>query len=76
LSDLVIELVISIVGEAALSRRNVAIAPPPEGGLNASLGSLSAFVAGLSLMFGGITILAMVFSPSRLPVPFFLGSSG
>jgi hypothetical protein len=64
LSDVLTELVVSIageaIGEALLPRRGAVSVPMPEGHLNASMGSLAAFLAGLSLLFGSAILLLAV----------------
>jgi hypothetical protein len=75
LAEIVGEIAAAIVGEAALGWLLPArerSAPPPEGELNASCGSMAAFLAGLGALFCGTACLTMVLSPDLdNPYPLF-----
>lgn len=67
---------VSIVGELVFGRllgRHVATAPPPEGELNASSGSLAAFLAGLGALFSGMASIVMYRGHSDVPFALFFG---
>jgi hypothetical protein len=79
LADLVGEAVSLIVGDAIIGFLFPGLSKPqpspPEGEWNASLGSLSAFLAGVAALFCGVSALGVLRGAREAPLWLFLGGS-